>query len=122
VEFVWDERKNRANQRKHRVSFETASHLLGVIPKARFLQRAEGSPASTGRSLPPLADDNGIFMRNAIKNEQAKRRSGGLLTPRKKRNWRLWPLYPTIRSTRRISPSFRPARGKTRCEAGSIVP
>jgi uncharacterized protein len=24
VEFIWDERKNRANQKKHRVSFETA--------------------------------------------------------------------------------------------------
>jgi len=24
VEFTWNERKNRANQRKHRVSFETA--------------------------------------------------------------------------------------------------
>jgi len=25
VEFTWDERKNRANRKKHRVSFETAS-------------------------------------------------------------------------------------------------
>jgi uncharacterized DUF497 family protein len=25
VEFAWDERKNRSNQRKHGVSFETAS-------------------------------------------------------------------------------------------------
>lgn len=24
MEFVWDERKNRANRRKHRISFETA--------------------------------------------------------------------------------------------------
>jgi len=24
VEFTWDERKNRANKRKHRISFETA--------------------------------------------------------------------------------------------------
>jgi uncharacterized protein len=24
VEFAWDERKNRVNQRKHRISFETA--------------------------------------------------------------------------------------------------
>ena len=24
MEFTWDERKNRANQRKHRISFETA--------------------------------------------------------------------------------------------------
>jgi uncharacterized protein len=24
VEFTWDERKNRVNQRKHRISFETA--------------------------------------------------------------------------------------------------
>lgn len=24
VEFTWDERKNRANQKKHRISFETA--------------------------------------------------------------------------------------------------
>jgi uncharacterized protein len=28
VEFVWDERKNRANQRKHRVSFETARQVF----------------------------------------------------------------------------------------------
>lgn len=24
MEFTWDERKNRANQQKHRISFETA--------------------------------------------------------------------------------------------------
>jgi hypothetical protein len=25
VEFIWDERKNRANRRRHRISFETAA-------------------------------------------------------------------------------------------------
>lgn len=28
VEFTWDERKNRANQRKHGVSFETAALIF----------------------------------------------------------------------------------------------
>jgi uncharacterized DUF497 family protein len=28
VEFTWDERKNRVNQRKHRVSFETAIRVF----------------------------------------------------------------------------------------------
>jgi uncharacterized protein len=28
VEFTWDGRKNRANQRKHRISFETAIHVF----------------------------------------------------------------------------------------------
>jgi uncharacterized protein len=28
VEFAWDERKNRANQRKHGVSFETARQVF----------------------------------------------------------------------------------------------
>jgi uncharacterized protein len=28
VEFAWDERKNRANQKKHRVSFETAIQVF----------------------------------------------------------------------------------------------
>jgi uncharacterized protein len=28
VQFVWDERKNRANQRKHGVSFETACQVF----------------------------------------------------------------------------------------------
>jgi uncharacterized protein len=28
VEFTWDRRKNRANQRKHRISFETAIHVF----------------------------------------------------------------------------------------------
>lgn len=29
MEFTWDEPKNRANQKKHRVSFETASLIFG---------------------------------------------------------------------------------------------
>lgn len=28
MEFIWDERKNRANQKKHRISFETAIHVF----------------------------------------------------------------------------------------------
>jgi uncharacterized protein len=28
VEFIWDERKNRANQKKHRISFETALQVF----------------------------------------------------------------------------------------------
>jgi len=28
VEFTWDERKNQANQRKHRIRFETAIHVF----------------------------------------------------------------------------------------------
>jgi len=34
VEFTWDERKNRVNQRKHRVSFETAIRVFErLIPR-----------------------------------------------------------------------------------------
>jgi len=28
MEFIWDERKNRANQKKHRISLETAIHVF----------------------------------------------------------------------------------------------
>ena len=37
MQFVWDEKKNRRNKRKHKVSFETAS-LVFDDPKALSIQ------------------------------------------------------------------------------------
>lgn len=36
IRFVWDEDKNRANQNKHRVSFEEAATIFGNFPLEVF--------------------------------------------------------------------------------------
>ena len=93
VRFSWDERKNRANRRKHGVSFETATRVF----RDRFVifeqdREVEGEPRwqAIGRANPESSELLLLLVAHTYEEEEERIRivSARKATPREERAYR----------------------------------
>lgn len=67
MKFEWDEIKNRANRRKHGVSFETAS-LVFADPFARMLQDRVVDGEPRWQAIGRVADELVLVVAHTVRN------------------------------------------------------
>ena len=67
MKFGWDEIKNRANRRKHGVSFETAS-LVFADPFARMLQDRVVDGEPRWQAIGRVADELVLVVAHTVRN------------------------------------------------------